>query len=178
VVKDKDGKRRSTHGRLSPLTEKRLVTLAGHEVIVDRTQLFSVTRAGLQATWHLNHKEPKAEGNSEQIELKWAALGRRKLVATYGDRRVTRIIDVIACPVPACGAAARIVDRWTLGVDRRPGRARQTSCERGHWFTPLVESLAPAPAAGGARARCGIEHGRRQGRRRRGPDGRVGDQEP
>jgi hypothetical protein len=70
-VKDKDGKRRSTHGRLSPLTEKRLVILAGHEVIVHRTQLFPVTRAGLRATWHLNGKELKAKGNSEQIELEW-----------------------------------------------------------------------------------------------------------
>ena len=82
MVKDKDGKRRSTHGRLSPLTEKRLVTLAGHEVIVHRTQLFPVTHAGLRATWHLNGKELKAEGNSEQIseqvELKWAAPGRHK----------------------------------------------------------------------------------------------------
>jgi hypothetical protein len=129
-VKDKDGKRRSTHGRLSPLTEKRLVTLAGHEVIVHRTHLFSVTRAGLQATWHLNGKELKAEGNSEQIELKWATPGRHKLVATHGDRRVTRIIDVIACPAPACGAAARILNRWTLKLTGGP-----------------VEHVKPAPSA-------------------------------
>jgi hypothetical protein len=54
--------------------------------------------------------------------------------------------DVIACPDPACGAPARIVDRWTWGSSDGPVEHVKTGCERGHWFTPTVESLRPQPA--------------------------------
>jgi hypothetical protein len=49
--------------------------------------------------------------------------------------------DVIACPDPACGAPARIVDRWTWGSSDGPVEHVKTGCERGHWFTPMVASL-------------------------------------
>jgi hypothetical protein len=49
--------------------------------------------------------------------------------------------DVIACPDPACRAPARIVDRWTFGSTGGPVEHVKTGCERGHWFTPTVESL-------------------------------------
>jgi hypothetical protein len=53
--------------------------------------------------------------------------------------------DVIACPDPACGAPATIVDRWTFESTGGPVEHVKTGCERGHWFTPLVESPDPAP---------------------------------
>jgi hypothetical protein len=49
--------------------------------------------------------------------------------------------DVIACPDPTCSASARIVDRWTWGSSGGPVEHVKTGCERGHWFTPTVESL-------------------------------------
>ena len=54
--------------------------------------------------------------------------------------------DVIACPDPTCRAPARIVDRWTLASSDGPVELVKTGCERGHWFTPLVESLDFRPA--------------------------------
>jgi hypothetical protein len=56
--------------------------------------------------------------------------------------------DVIACPDPACRAPARIVDRWTVESTSGPVEHVKTGCERGHWFTPLAESLElePVPA--------------------------------
>jgi hypothetical protein len=59
--------------------------------------------------------------------------------------------DAIACPDPACGAPARIVDRWTFLSTDGPVEHVKTGCERGHWFTPIVESLdlQPATAAAG-----------------------------
>jgi hypothetical protein len=59
--------------------------------------------------------------------------------------------DVIACPDPACRAPARIVDRWTFGSTSGPVEHVKTGCERGHWFTPLVESLDLQPPATDAR---------------------------
>jgi len=59
--------------------------------------------------------------------------------------------DIIACPDPACGAPARIVDRWSFGSTSGPVEHVKTGCERGHWFTPLVESLDLQPAATEAR---------------------------
>jgi hypothetical protein len=49
--------------------------------------------------------------------------------------------DVIACSDPTCRAPARIVDRWTWGSTDGPVEHVKTGCERGHWFTPTVESL-------------------------------------
>ena len=49
--------------------------------------------------------------------------------------------DVIACPDPTCRAPARIVDRWTWGSTDGPVEHVKTGCERGHWFTPTVDSL-------------------------------------
>jgi hypothetical protein len=59
--------------------------------------------------------------------------------------------DVIACPDPACRAPARIVDRWTFGSSDGPVEHVKTGCERGHWFTPTVDSLGLRPAAVPAR---------------------------
>jgi hypothetical protein len=54
--------------------------------------------------------------------------------------------EVIACPDPTCWAPARIVERWTLASSDGPVEHVKTSCERGHGFTPLVESLDFRPA--------------------------------
>ena len=54
--------------------------------------------------------------------------------------------DVIACPDPTCRAPARIVDRWTFVSTSGPVEHVKTGCERGHWFTPPVESLRLQPA--------------------------------
>lgn len=54
--------------------------------------------------------------------------------------------DVIACPDPTCRAPAQIVDRWTLASSDGPVEHVKTGCERGHWFTPLIESLDFRPA--------------------------------
>ena len=40
---------------------------------------------------------------------------------------------------------ARIVDRWTFESTDGPVEHVKTGCERGHWFTPTVESLDRAP---------------------------------
>jgi hypothetical protein len=53
--------------------------------------------------------------------------------------------DVIACPDPACGAPARIVDRWTLASTDGPVEHVKTGCQRGHWFTPPAASLGLKP---------------------------------
>ena len=59
--------------------------------------------------------------------------------------------NVIACPDPTCPAPARILDRWTWGSTSGPVEHVKTGCERGHWFTPTVDSLdlPPAPTAAG-----------------------------
>jgi hypothetical protein len=49
--------------------------------------------------------------------------------------------DLIACPDPTCQAPARIVDRWTFGSTDGPVEHVKVGCERGHWFTPTVDSL-------------------------------------
>ena len=49
--------------------------------------------------------------------------------------------DLIACPDPNCQAPARIVARWTFGSTDGPVEHVKTGCERGHWFTPTVDSL-------------------------------------
>lgn len=49
--------------------------------------------------------------------------------------------DAIACPDPTCQAPARITDRWTFGSTDGPVEHVKTTCERGHWFTPTVDSL-------------------------------------
>jgi len=49
--------------------------------------------------------------------------------------------DLIPCPDPTCQAPARIVDRWTFGSTKGPVEHVKTGCERGHWFTPTVDSL-------------------------------------
>jgi hypothetical protein len=55
--------------------------------------------------------------------------------------------DVIACPEPACRAPARIVDRWTWESSDGPVEHVKTGCERGHWFTPTVDSLDLHPVS-------------------------------
>jgi len=49
--------------------------------------------------------------------------------------------DVIACPDPTCQASARITDRWAFGSTSGPVEHVNTICQRGHWFTPTVDSL-------------------------------------
>jgi hypothetical protein len=49
--------------------------------------------------------------------------------------------QVYACPEPTCQAPARIVDRWTWGSSDGPVEHVKTMCERGHWFTPMADSL-------------------------------------
>lgn len=51
--------------------------------------------------------------------------------------------EIVACPDPACGAPARIVDRWSFGSTNGPVEHVKTTCERGHWFTPTVDMLQP-----------------------------------
>ena len=58
--------------------------------------------------------------------------------------------DTIPCPDPACPAPARIVDRWTFGSTSGPVEHVKTGCERGHWFTPTVDSLDRQPATAAA----------------------------
>ena len=55
---------------------------------------------------------------------------------------------VTACPDPTCRTPARIVDRWTWESTDGPLEHVKTGCERGHWFTPTVDSLdlEPVPA--------------------------------
>jgi hypothetical protein len=60
--------------------------------------------------------------------------------------------DLIACPEPTCRAPARIVDRWTWGSSDGPVEHVKTGCERGHWFTPPVDSLDLRPIPAGATA--------------------------
>jgi hypothetical protein len=60
--------------------------------------------------------------------------------------------DIIACPDPACGAPARIVDRWTFGSTSGLVEHVKTGCVNNHWLTPLAETIAgaqpdPTPAA-------------------------------
>jgi hypothetical protein len=56
--------------------------------------------------------------------------------------------DVIACPDPTCPAPAWVHDRWTWPSTDGPVEHVKTGCERGHWFTPTVDSLdlEPVPA--------------------------------
>jgi hypothetical protein len=42
------------------------------------------------------------------------------------------------------------VDRWTFWSTDGPVEHVKTGCERGHWFTPTVESLHLQPAAAAA----------------------------
>ncbi|HVD16027.1 MAG TPA: hypothetical protein VNK73_16480 [Actinomycetota bacterium] len=51
------------------------------------------------------------------------------------------MLQDIACPDPTCQAPTRIVDRWTWGSSDGPVEHVKTMCERGHWFTPTVDSL-------------------------------------
>ena len=55
-------------------------------------------------------------------------------------------MDIVACPDPACPAAAWVYDRWTWESTGGPVEHVKTGCRRGHWFTPTVDSLDPRPA--------------------------------
>jgi hypothetical protein len=52
--------------------------------------------------------------------------------------------DTIPCP--QCGAPAQISERFWLDSTDGPVEHVKTGCERGHWFTPTVESLHLQPA--------------------------------
>jgi hypothetical protein len=87
------------------------------------------------------------------------------------------VAEVIAWPDSACGAAARIVDRWTSESTggrvehAKPAASAATGSlpwsSRSPPHLPLAE---PGPV--------GLSMVGDQGGRRRGPYGRVGDQEP
>ena len=56
--------------------------------------------------------------------------------------------DTILCP--QCGASARISERFRLDSTDGPVEHVKTGCERGHWFTPTVDSLHLQPATAAA----------------------------
>jgi hypothetical protein len=49
-------------------------------------------------------------------------------------------------PCPQCGAPAQITERFRLASTDGPVEHVKTGCERGHWFTPTVDSLHLQPA--------------------------------
>ena len=49
-------------------------------------------------------------------------------------------------PCPQCGAPAQITERFWLASTDGPAEHVKTGCERGHWFTPTVDSLHLQPA--------------------------------
>jgi hypothetical protein len=53
-------------------------------------------------------------------------------------------------PCPQCGASARISERFWLPSTDGPVEHVKTGCERGHWFTPTVDSLHLQPATAAA----------------------------
>jgi hypothetical protein len=60
-------------------------------------------------------------------------------------------MHIVACPDPTCPAPASVHDRWTWASTSGPVEHVKTGCERGHWFTPTVDSLdlPPVPAKAG-----------------------------
>jgi hypothetical protein len=57
------------------------------------------------------------------------------------DKEDAAMPEIIACPDPTCQAPARIVDRWTFVSTSGPVEHVKTTCEQGHWFTPMADSL-------------------------------------
>ena len=55
------------------------------------------------------------------------------------------MVTILTCPDPTCGAPARIVKRWTWASTNGPVEHVKTRCERGHWFTPTLDSLEERP---------------------------------
>jgi hypothetical protein len=53
----------------------------------------------------------------------------------------------IRCPDAACGAPAEIIDQWAFPSTHGPVEHVKTRCERGHVFTPTVDSLVRPAAA-------------------------------
>ena len=49
-------------------------------------------------------------------------------------------------PCPQCGAPAQITERFRLASTDGPVEHVKTGCERGHRFTPTVDSLHLQPA--------------------------------
>ena len=56
--------------------------------------------------------------------------------------------DTILCT--QCGASARISERFRLDSTAGPVEHVKIGCERGHWFTPTVDSLDLQPATAAA----------------------------
>ena len=56
--------------------------------------------------------------------------------------------DTILCP--QCGAPAQITERFRLDSTDGPVEHVKVGCERGHWFTPTVDSLDLQPATAAA----------------------------
>jgi hypothetical protein len=48
---------------------------------------------------------------------------------------------ITTCPDVTCGALAEIIDRWSFGSTHGSVEHIRTRCERGHVFTPVVDSL-------------------------------------
>jgi hypothetical protein len=59
------------------------------------------------------------------------------------NKEVATMLEAIACPDPTCQAPAHIVDRWTWRSNDGPVEHVKTTCEAGHWFTPMADSLRP-----------------------------------
>jgi hypothetical protein len=57
------------------------------------------------------------------------------------DKESVAMLQVFSCPDPTCRAPARVVDRWTWASSDGPVHHVKTMCQRGHWFTPTVDSL-------------------------------------
>ena len=49
-------------------------------------------------------------------------------------------------PCPQCRASTQITERFWLDSTAGPVEHLKTGCERGHWFTPTVDSLHLQPA--------------------------------
>jgi hypothetical protein len=58
---------------------------------------------------------------------------------------------LIACPEPACGVPAGVVDRFVLASTDGPVELARTWCLEGHGFTQRVEALAAWPVTQDAR---------------------------
>ena len=69
----------------------------------------------------------------------------------------TGLPKIIACPDPACLAAAKVVDRFPLASTDGPVEHARTRCLDGHGFTARVGELAAWPVTRSRRplgARC------------------------
>jgi hypothetical protein len=85
------------------------------------------------------HKQTRSAGGKGGLMVAHTYVDAREAPAQrLGDDAMP---EVIACPDPTCRAPAQIVDRWTFRSTDGPVEHVKTGCERGHWFTPTIDSL-------------------------------------